>query len=193
MTNLSEFVALPGRGKSMFCVDPRFTAVTVAEDPALPAEDPFAVTYAEGFAAGVEQAQAEAEARAASEAEARAALTLSLERLDAEMAEMFRQRLEDTVIALCEATLAPLALDRDAVVARAERACAMFSRAEDDRVIRLHPDDVTFVKKSLAANWNILPDPSLPRGSLRVETASGGLEDGPEQWRQAIIETVRSC
>ena len=37
------------------------------------------------------------------------------------------------------------------------------------------------------------PDPALERGSLRFETASGGVEDGPAHWRRAIAEAIAGC
>jgi len=190
---MSDLFALLSRGSGTFRSDPRF-ATPVADIPAAPPpEDPRAIAYAEGFAAGVADARAEAEAIAIVEAEARTGLELSLSKLDEQLAESLRLRLEDTIIALCEETLAPLAVDRDALNARIERAVAMFVRADEERVIRLHPDDIGLLAPGMLANWAISPDPSLARGSLRIETDSGGLEDGPEQWRRAIQEALRAC
>ena len=193
MSEKACLVSLLGRSTAGFRSDSRFTPRSEAKPPEPPAEDPLAIAYSEGFAAGIDQACAEAEAHAAAEAEARTGLALSISRLDAEMAEALRQRLEETVIALCEATLAPLALDRDALAARVERAVAMFTRANDERVIRLNPEDAALLAPRMAADWTLLPDSALERGALRIETASGGLEDGPEQWRRAIIEALRAC
>jgi flagellar assembly protein FliH len=156
-------------------------------------EDPVALAWAEGYARGLDDAQAAASETAAAQAEARAALDLSLTRLDADLAETLRQRLQDTVMALCEQTLVPYALDPAALAARVERAVAMFARAEDERVIRLHPDDLPLVAERLAADWTISPDPSLERGALRVESQSGGVEDGPAQWRRALTEAFHAC
>lgn len=156
-------------------------------------EDPVAVAFAEGYAAGAAEAQARAAEQAAADAAAREGLALSIMRLDAELAEQLRQRLRDTVAALCEATIAPLALDERALFERIERALAMFARAEDERVLRLHPDDIALLSARFAADWQVAPDPSLERGSLRVETATGGVEDGPEMWRRAIAEALHQC
>lgn len=161
--------------------------------PDEPAEDPLTLAFVEGHAAGRAEAFAEAEARATEETVARIALTSAFTRLDAEMAETLRQRLQDTVMTLCEATLAPFALDPTALAARIERAVAMFSRADDERVIRLHPEDLALVSVQLKANWQVVPDRSLERGALRVETRTGGVEDGPEQWRRALAEAFHAC
>ena len=66
----------------------------------------------------------------------------------------------------------------------------MFSRAEDERVVRLNPDDLDAVRAALPVGWNFLPDPALVPGALRVETANGGAEDGPVQWRRAIARAL---
>lgn len=184
---------------SGFRLDARyFRATSVADVPsaceAEPAEDDtVAIAYAEGFEAGAAEAMARAEEAARVDAEAREALRLSFARMDAELEESLRQRLLDTVSALCEAAVAPLALDKDLLVRRIERAVSMLARADDERVIRLNPADLELVSPQLSAEWTVIPDPSLERGALRVECESGGVADGPEAWRQAIAEALHQC
>lgn len=156
-------------------------------------DDPLTQALTEGFAAGYAQAQAEAAEAARQEAAAREGLALAFARLDQQLAEQMQCRLRETVAALCEAALAPMALDEDALLRRIERAVAMFARAEDDRVIRLHPEDIALVSPRFAEDWQVRPDPSLERGALRVETEAGGVEDGPAQWRRAIDEALHLC
>lgn len=175
-------------------------AVGPAEDSAaedeLPPElrdDPLTQALTEGYAAGYAQAQAEAAEAAHREAAAREGLALAFSRLDQQLAEQLQGRLRETVAALCEAALAPMALDEDALLRRIDRALAMFARADDERVIRLHPDDIALVSPRFAEDWQVLPDPALERGALRVETAAGGVEDGPAQWRRAIEEALHLC
>lgn len=179
----------PSRG---FAQDTRFGG-TVPPPPAPPPEDPSAIAFAEGFAAGTATAEAEAERIRIEADAAREKLELAFARFDAEQAENLRQRLYDTVAALCETALAPLALDTEALVRRIERAVAMLARADDDRVIRLHPDDLALIGARLPDGWTISPDPALARGALRIETSNGGVEDGPESWRQAIAEALAKC
>ena len=132
-------------------------------------------------------------AQRVADAAAREGLALSFERLDKELAEELRQRLRDTVAALCEAAIAPIALDQAALMRRIERAVSLLARADDERLIRLHPDDIALLSPSFAADWQVLPDRTLERGALRVETPSGGVEDGPEMWRRAIAEALHQC
>lgn len=157
------------------------------------APDPLDTAWADGFAAGQAAAQEEAEARAATLAAAREGLALSFVRLDTVLEEELRLRLRDTVTALCEATLAPFAIDADALLSRVTRAAGMLARADDERVIRLHPADIELVAPRLLAEWQVHPDPALERGTVRVESAQGGVEDGPATWRMAIAEALRQA
>ena len=204
MTNMSEsgvgFVPLfaPSGG---FCGDARFGASLPAEPlPDAPEpeadgipDDPVALAHAAGYAQGQADARAEAEHAQAADAAARDGLALAFARLDRQLEEDLRLRLRDTVAALCEAALAPLALDEAALVRRIERAASMLARADDDKVLRLHPDDLQLIGPGLAAEWRVEPDATLERGAVRVETASGGVEDGPAQWRRAIAEALHQC
>ena len=177
-----------------FCSDARYaTAPDSAHLPAAQPGDPLAVAWAEGYAAGTQQAQAEAAQQAQIEAAARDALSLNFARLGRELEELLRERLRDTIAALCEAALAPLALDEAALIRRIERAVTMFVRADDERVVRLNPDDLASVSAQFCAEWKVIADPALERGALRVESASGGVEDGPAQWRMELAEALQQC
>ena len=168
---------------------PDYTPLTPKAETA----DPLATAFAEGFAAGMAEAQADAEQRAQLDAAARARLELSFNKLDRELADELRLRLRDTVTAMCEATIAPFAIDEDALLARIAKAVSMMQRADDERLIRLHPDDIALISDRLAAEWDVTPDPTLERGCLRVECANGGLEDGPAVWRRVIAEALQQC
>lgn len=162
-------------------------------EPAGEAEDLHALAYAEGFAAGAAEARAEAEARARVAAEAREALSLSFTRLDRGMIEQLELRLRETVAALCESALAPLALDEASLLPRIKRAADMLARTDDERVICLNPDDLAFVSPQLSKDWQVRSEASLPRGSIRVVSGNGGVEDGPEHWREFIREAIEQC
>ena len=179
-----------------FAADRRFAAGPRTKASALeqvPVEDPLASAWAEGFSIGTATAEAEALARAEEIAAASAKIELAFARLDIEQDEALRQRLHETVTALCEAAIAPLALDPDALARRVMRAAMMLARAEDERVLRLHPGDLTLLAGRLPEGLAVEPDPTLERGSLRMETRHGGVEDGPGQWRRAVAEALAQC
>lgn len=193
-----------GHLASSFAEDRRFfRALSVPDAPAAPpmepdpipdeSADPVADAWADGYARGMGEAQ-EAAAQIIAEREAaQTRIELALSKLDLAMQSDLKDRLRETVIALCEAAIAPAALDPDGLTRRVEMAAAMLARAEDARVIRLHPEDLALIAARLPEDWHFEPDASLERGSVRVEGAAGGVEDGPEQWRRAIAEALRQC
>jgi flagellar assembly protein FliH len=163
--------------------------------PAVPAGAPDGVETArlEGYRQGREEALAEAEEQRQTDRHAEAAFALSLARLDETQVARLAEYLRETVTALCDALIADAALDPELLARRAEVAARLLSRADDGRVFRLHPEDVALLAGRLPADWTIIPDPALERGSIRVEGAGGGVEDGPATWRRAVEEALRTC
>ena len=191
-------LAMLGRAAGGFAGDPRFAAwrpppPPPTSEPLPDAPDPILAAHAAGYDQGIAEARAEAEATRAAREDAWAALTVAAARLDAEQTRALADRLRETVIALCETALAGAALDPAMLTRRVESTAAMLARADDDRVIRLHPDDLELVQPRLPADWTLAPDPLLPRGALRIEGRHGGVEDGPEQWHAALVEALREC
>ncbi|TCM18862.1 flagellar assembly protein FliH [Novosphingobium sp. PhB165] len=171
--------------------DPQDNPPPPVPEPEAP--DPLTEAFARGYAKGSRQASEDAAQRAAADAAARERLSLSFARIDDRLEEELRLRLRDTVAALCEAAIAPLALDPAALGRRIEVAVSMLSRADDDRVVHLNPRDFELVSPRLHSEWKIRPDRTLERGTVRIETGSGGVEDGPATWRRAIAEALQQC
>ena len=185
-------LAALAQGRS-FEPDPRFAARTAPTAEAPAASDPRTQAWDAGYAAGCAETQHAADSVAAELAAARSRIELALARLDTEQTELLRQKLFAAIEALCEASLAPLRLDPGALAARVERASAMLARADDERILRLHPADLALVADHLPEGLEVRPDPALERGALRLETANGGVEDGPAHWRRAIAEALAQC
>lgn len=175
-----------------FQPDPRFSAV-----PEVPAADPqpeepdavLADMLADAEARGREAALAQM----ASEGAARAALKLSFQRLDERLHEQLAERMAETVAALCEATLAPLALDKDALQRRCLAAAALVGEGLADASLRLHPEDIALIDAQFAADWTITPAPELERGTVVFDMADGAVRDGPGEWRAALREALGLC
>lgn len=175
---------------SGFCGDARFSGTPVAAEEQ---EDPVQQAWDQGYAAGLAEARADAEIRAAEQEAAFGRLQFTLGQIDAEMQERLRERLLETVAALCEAAIAPLALDADALRRRVDAACAMLANAEGEKVLRLHPDDIALIEKFVPQIYVIKEYIAIERGTLVVETGQGGVEDGPAVWRRAIAEALAQC
>ena len=155
--------------------------------------DPVADAYARGREEGRNAALAEVAAQRAEEDAARAAITLAFARFDDNSAKQLRERLRETVVALCEDAVLPLALDTEGLARRVEAAAALLQRKTDERIIRLHPSDHALVLALVDPALTLVPDPTIERGGLRIDTEDGGVEDGPAQWRQAIAEALAQC
>lgn len=179
-----------------FAADHRFFARGAGRgevDFAEPMVDPLEEAFARGLAEGEELA-AGAYAKELAEVQTRfAGLERGLAELACEEGDLLRARLTEMVAALCEDTLRPLALDQAALAARVERAAAMLVRAQDQRRVRLNPDDLELLRPVVDARLILEGDPSLARGALRIETEDGGIEDGPEIWARAIREALGLC
>ena len=191
MSRIAAAAISPSEG---FAADRRFAKLATPPPPPIaPVADPAATAWAEGYAEGSATAEAQAQALAEQHAAALGRIELAFARLATEQEEALRQRLHETVTALCEAAIAPLALDPEALAGRVARAATMLARADDQRLLRLHPLDLALIAERLPECLAVEPDPALERGSLRMETQSGGIEDGPGRWHRAIAEALAQC
>lgn len=183
--------ALASRGG--FVADPRFAAARPRQASPVAASDPKAEAWADGYAQGRAEAEEEAAIALAAERDGLSALATSFVKLDAAHEEELRQRLFATVEALLETAIGPFALDREAFADRIVKAASMLARADDARVLRLHPEDAVWVAPQIPEGLEVVPDPALERGALRLEGDAGGVEDGPAHWRRAIAEALAQC
>ena len=126
-------------------------------------------------------------------AAAQAALRLGFARLDSALAAQSAAWLAETVTALCEATLAPLALDPAGLAARAERAVEALAEAEGALTLRMHPDDLAMAAPLLPADWTFRADPTLARGVVAVAGAEGGVIDDPASWPHSIRAAIAAA
>ncbi|MFM9935409.1 MAG: FliH/SctL family protein [Novosphingobium sp.] len=157
------------------------------------AVDPAVQAFAAGYAQGAADAEAAFSEAIAQQDATRTRIELAFGRLDADLTRDLEVQLRDTVLALCGPLLGDFAADPVALARRVETAAAMLARAADERVIRLHPEDLALVGARLPEDWHFEPDPALERGALRIEGAAGGVEDSPAGWTQALKEALGLC
>ena len=191
--NMSS-LALARIGKSVgFALNPRFAAADAVPPPVNEDHDPLLEAFERSYGEGIAAARAEAEQRELERDAAAERMEQALVRMDEQAAADMRERLRQTVLALCEGAVLPLALDMDGLATRIRHAVAMLQRAQDERRVLLNPQDYELIKSRLPADLIASPDPSVERGALRIETPDGGIEDGPREWRRALAEAFREC
>ena len=186
------YAALGKRGS--FARNGRYTTPVVEDLPTpVEAEDAAEKAYRAGYEDGQVSARADFEAQLKAERAERSAIELAFARFDADSGRALRDRMLATVQALCEEAVLPLALDAEGLARRVEAAAAMLQRKQDQRIVHIHPDDLELVRDNLSQDLELVPDGSVERGGLRVETDDGGVEDGPQQWRRALAEIFDTC
>ena len=182
-----SFAEVGGRGG--FVPDQRYGAVATGQCP----RDPSAEAYDRGFADGKRAGEERAAAGQASHDAERGAIELAFARFDDASAAVLRDRLHDTVLFICQQMAGPIALDVARLAARVEDAAALMQRRHDERLIRLHPEDLALVDGRVRPDLALQADPTLERGALRIDDPDGGIEDGAEQWRLALAEALGEC
>lgn len=162
--------------------------------PVIPdATDVWDEAYRAGYEDGLSAARAEEAAKFAAERDQWEAIRLAFARFDDESARALQDQLRATVSALCEAMIAPTALDPESLCRRVEQAAGMLRREHDERAVRLNPADIALIEGLLASEITLIPDTSIPRGSLRADTSEGGVEDGPQGWHRALLTAFAEC
>lgn len=159
--------------------------------PSEPASDPAAEALARAFAEGEAAGRAAAEAEAAKHAARQRALRLNFRSLDEAATGLLAEDLAATVTMLAEGVLGEAAIDRDGLLARCHTAAKRIGGAADSLALHLHPEDVAMLGEKALAEWRIVADVGLARGSLRIEGPDGSVGDGIEEWRRAIAAAVR--
>lgn len=159
--------------------------------PDAPAPDPRAEAVRAAFARGKVAGRAEAAAEAEDRAARHRALRLTFHALDEAALGVLAEDLAATVMTLTQAVLGEAAVDREGLLARCTEAARRIGGAAESLALHLNPDDIAMIGPEGLAGWNIVPDPALARGALRIESPEGAVSEGPEEWRRAIAAAVR--
>jgi flagellar assembly protein FliH len=164
---------------------PRFAVVPsdvvpVAAEPAVDSA-PFEQGYREGVA---DAAQASAEER-----NRLLALLAACEALRPEPSEGLALHIAEAVETLVRLVAGEVSIDVGLLAERARLAAAMVADADGTRTLRLHPDDLAIVDPA-ALPLAVTGDPSIKRGSLRVEDCAGWVEDGVAERIELLREQL---
>lgn len=139
--------------------------------------------FAEGFEAG----RRTAEEALQQEREALATFAASLEALRPEPTEALTALLAETVERLVRQIVGEVEIDAALMISRIERAVSLIGEETAPSRLRLHPADVQFIDP-LRISVPVVPDGTLTRGTIVLETSTGWVEDGP----QVRLERLRA-
>lgn len=171
-----------------FAADPRFQSRFGYgnETETSPASDLQTEAYTKGFADG----ESAALSRQVEEKQQTQKLKLALTKVDSAMREALEKRVQHIVASLCEATVASHFIDIVHLQERCHKAVAMLGAVQDDCTLTLHPDDIAKLDPEFSADWAIIADATLERGTVRLSHGESELVDGLKQWREALGEAI---
>jgi flagellar assembly protein FliH len=82
---------------------------------------------------------------------------------------------------------------RTGSAARIQTAVRLFAAAHNEKTVEVNPADLKLLGGLLPAEWKLVANAEMARSAIRVLTPEGGVEDGPEQWKLALEEAIRTC
>jgi flagellar assembly protein FliH len=166
------------------------TALSSGELPKL---DLVELARREGYAAGYADGETAAADALAGEALALTTLLAAAEALQPMAQGELARMLAQAVSAMIDHIGGTMAVDDGALAAYAKDIAAFAADELDCATLAIHPDDVAFLAGA-GLPVPIKPDANLVRGSLRLETRHGWIEDGPTlrlaRFRAALAQMV---
>jgi flagellar assembly protein FliH len=133
----------------------------------------------DAYEQGLAEGRRTVEAEFAAERDALVRLVSALEVLKPEPTNALALLLAETVDRLVRDTVGEVEIDASRLLARARAAAALIGENVEPSKLRVHPDDISYLAPA-DLELTLEGDPSLPRGTLVLETGHGWIEDGPE-------------
>ncbi|NWK97106.1 flagellar biosynthesis protein [Sphingobium lactosutens] len=115
----------------------------------------------------------------AAESDARERLIEALELLAPAPSGMLSTMLSATVVRLVEQIVGEVEIDMDRLVQRCDSVAAFIESNQDKNALHVHPDDAELLKNE-SIGVPLVADRTMHRGCVRLETADGWVEDGPD-------------
>ena len=156
------------------------------DSPALQSvEQDMVSSQTEIYSAGFDEGTRMERKALATEREALKRLVEKAEVLQPEPSEELATLIAETVFGLVEQIVGEVDIDRDHYRNRAMAAARIISECDKARTLYVHPADAAFLNGcdiTLAIN----EDPSLDRGSLRIDCSTGWIEHGTPLYLDAL-------
>ncbi|WP_176592925.1 flagellar biosynthesis protein [Sphingobium sp. EM0848] len=133
----------------------------------------------EAFTLGFEEgSRVTADANAA-DVEARRRLAEALELLAPAPSGMLSTMLSATVVRLVEQIVGEVEIDIERLLQRCDSVAAFIEDHDEKGALHLHPDDIVLLEGE-SIGVRLVADGTMQRGCVRLETADGWVEDGPD-------------
>ena len=142
-------------------------------------EDVLEQARIEAFAMGFEEGSRVTEESHAAQTQARQRLAEALELLTPAPSGMLSTMLSATVVRLVEQIVGEVEIDIERLLQRCDSVAAFIEDNDDKRALHLHPEDIALLEGE-GIGVKLVPDGAMQRGCVRLETADGWVEDGPD-------------
>ncbi|WP_022683766.1 FliH/SctL family protein [Sphingobium bisphenolivorans] len=142
-------------------------------------EDMLEQARIEAFAMGFDEGSRVTAEESAANAEARDRLAEALTMLAPAPSGMLSTMLSATVVRLVEQIVGEVEIDIERLVQRCDIVAAFIEDNDDKSALHLHPDDATLLEDQ-EIGVKLVADRDMHRGCVRLETADGWVEDGPD-------------
>lgn len=180
----------PGGFRSLYCEQgdfrPRHDGEAAPPQPqdrqdAAPVEevDPVEVFRAECFAQGFDEGVRVTQEALGQDRQAHERLAAALEQLSPVDSGTLSAMLSAAVLRLVRQVVGEVAVDPETLRARCAAVAACIEEDDDKAVLRLNPDDLPLMNGA-AIGVRLVPDARIGRGSVRLDSADGWVEDGPD-------------
>ena len=142
-------------------------------------EDPLEAAAREGFLQGFREGERIAREAADADNEARTLLAGAMQHIAQSGEGTLAAMLSQAVIRLVGQIMGDVAIDETVLRERCAAVAACIDSDESQAVLEVNPEDMHLLEEG-ATGVTLAANPELPRGSVRLATADGWVEDGPD-------------
>jgi flagellar assembly protein FliH len=166
-------------------------ALAEGEQPA--AEDALRRAWEAGFESGVAMERRLTRETSSQDRELLGQMRDEIKLINDDSVKMLENRLRETVLALCRRAIDDYSVSSERLTARIQAAVKQLASGHNEKTIEVNPGDLEMLRSAAPSEWTLVANAELARGAIRVATPEGGVEDGPDQWKQALEEAIRTC
>ncbi|RVT43337.1 FliH/SctL family protein [Sphingobium algorifonticola] len=151
-----------------------------AQRPAPPVqEDPIEQARIDAFTMGFEEGCRVTQESIVADQDACARLADALEQLAPASAGTLSTVLSAAVIRLVSQIVGEVAIDEALLLERCQAVAAFIEDSDTRHALHVNAEDLPFIE-AVQIGVPVVADPTLRRGSVRLDTADGWIEDGPD-------------